>query len=199
MKIQKGAQLGLSRYSSMEGIHIIPTSNGDTTTVGIHILNKLNNDNGVQVEYLAKFKMMPIYYSLEGMLLGYDPACEKDCIVVSIQDYFRVPISSFYDLSKSKDQVVIIKEFTPTTIVKLTRVVGGVTREVTERFSMREAIEAGLYKGMKLDKTLCTGKSNWNNYPAKHVDHRAKAFASRDIIADVLAKGGTIYVEGEIE
>jgi len=100
---------------------------------------------------------------------------------------------------KESGSIAVLKDSKPTYIaeVKLTRY-NPILKQLDSvkiKYTTKQAIEAGLYKGINQAGEEVKGKANWNAHPATHLIKMCTMIAGRIIASDAL---NGIYTSDEI-
>lgn len=179
ISIKRGRELGLDDVAAMQNIHVWQNKDKLVVYTGVHVISKVLLDNGVKIDILEDAIPLYKYKDLKTPTKIYDEL-NNDMIVVNNN---TKPEDLKDALAKGKTPVSAIKYDVKTT-VKLTRVSKG--QEITISYTLKQATNAGLYKGINDDGEKVDGKANWNNHPETHLRGRCITIGGRIIVADKL-------------
>ena len=179
--IKRGRSLGLDDSTSMNNIYVWKNKEGKFIVyTGIHILVKVLVEAKVIIEVLKDAE--PIY--------GYYNATKTN---VFISDSLRpnmflvTPATSPAELTQAvadKKELVVRRKSDTITTIKFDRPSTG--QVITISYTLQQATNAGLYKGLNEEGEQVSGKSNWNNHPETHLRNRCLSIGARIIVADKL-------------
>ena len=190
ISIVRGRSLGLDEVTSMKNIHVFKTSGGSCIYVGVHIVSKILTDCKVDIQWIDDYKTV---YTYIDSALNMELDSEK---VESNLDRYYI-ITDKTDVDKLQEAIKAGKKVLRRKSDKLTsaKFIRGDRQPVHIKFYLSEAVEAGLYKGVKSDGTAVDGKSNWNNYPSRQMRNRVIIYGGREVAADKLHG---IYLPDEV-
>ena len=179
ISIKRGRELGLDDVAAMQNIHVWQGRDKLIVYTGVHIVTKVLIDNGVKIDVLEDAIPLYKYKDLKTPTKIYDEV-SNDMIIVTNN-------TKKEDLEKAlkegKTPVSAIKYDVRTT-VKLTR--KSKDQEITISYTLKQATNAGLYKGINDEGEKVDGKANWNNHPETHLRGRCITIGGRIIAADKL-------------
>ena len=176
----KGRGMGIDPITAIENIHIIPTSNGDRSVTGVHIISSQLSKAGVQVEILKDYA--PLYKYIDGKGQRYD----IDFVQEHSEIFFKIGDDGE---STGKTKVGLTKTpHTYHTTIKFTRLLHtGLTTSITISYSLEQATDAKLYHGKhSITGVVEDGKGNWNENPATMLRNRCISIGGRIIASDYL-------------
>jgi len=180
--VLKGKAMGIDAITSMEHIHDI---NGHATT-DVHIISGQLLKAGVVFKVLEDYT--PLYKYRDSNGQGYDKE-----LVETNKEIYQILTPSSTDVEKNnKKQKVYLdsKPYTYRTSIEFKRTVkfGNTTEVVTIpiSYTLEQATEAGLYKGVDSTNKVVKGKDNWNNHPATMLRNRCISIGGRIIASDFL-------------
>jgi len=181
-KVRRGAALGIDPVTALDVIDVISTSNGDITHTGVHVVTKALLDAKVKIEILKDGEKEVKYldYTTKEPVGTYD---------ASKMFLIRKGLSNdVIAKAKTAGKQFVIKDINLVSEVKLTRYYKDSDDPVvmTGRYTLQQAIDAGLYKGTTTDGEKVDGKANWNNHPITMLTNRIITIVGRRIIADKL-------------
>lgn len=178
-KVMKGKALGLDPISSLNSVSIIDTKNGPVIHTGVSVITKVLIDAGVQFEFLEDYTPVYKYVNAKtGTEVDYDR--HKDRIYIIDKE------TSKEDLEKAskEDKILTIKKLaTRRTTISFDRVG---FKPFTISYTLQDATDAGLYKGITSDGVEVDGKANWNNHPATMLRNRPLTIGGRIVCGDRL-------------
>ncbi len=189
MKVMKGRTLGLDPVSALSLISIIPTKAGDVIHTGIHTITKVLIENQIKINILEDFVEVYKYFTLENKEVEFDIHKDKLFIIEKFTTKQETQ-----DAKDSGKILVFRKLFTRRTTVKLER---ENHNPITISYTLQDAVDAGLYKGVSSDGETVEGKANWNYHPATMLRNRTITIGGRIIAADKLQ--GTYETNEAIE
>ncbi len=178
-KVMRGRELGLDPISSMTNISVINTSNGATIHTGVHVISKVLIDNKVQFKITEDFAPVYAYISTKTKA-EVDVDRWREHIFVIDAD---TPV---VELNKAKEEGKILctkRLKTRRTTILFNR---KGFEEIQISYTLQEATNAGLYRGVSEDGLQVDGKANWNNHPATMLRNRTLTIGGRIICADKL-------------
>lgn len=197
-KIEKGKKMGLDYNTSLEQIYVWGSGSKEIVYTSIHIVNAVLTRAGVKREIIQD-GTVPHYYCTE---IASGKSIEFDTSI-----HYEVPrglpaaqLKQVIEAIKNDKQLIpVYKDTTPTFIgeVKLSRFNKFLkeVETVSLPYSSKQAIEAGLYRGINSDGEVVKGKDNWNAHVATHLLKMSIMNGGRMIAADYLQG---IYDESEI-
>lgn len=178
-KVMKGRELGLDPISSLTSISIIPNKNGDIIHTGVHVITKVLLDAGVQFQFLEDYA--PVYKYINAKTkneIDFDK--HKDKIYIIDNETTKEEI----DQANKENKILTIKKlFTRRTTVYFER---DGFKPFPISYTLQDATDAGLYKGITSDGETVDGKANWNNHPATMLRNRPLTIGGRIICGDKL-------------
>lgn len=184
-KAMRGKSLGLDPMTAMSVVYIIPSSNGDVFTTGIHVISQALINCKTKIDILQDFATTNIYYVLEAGVRT-DIYLTEEEYQNNLDKYYNVieGISTKEVLRSKLEEgcTLVSKKATKITTVRLTRK----QETITVSYTLQDAIDAGLYKGIASDKSIVKGKDNWNSNPATMLRNRCITIPGRIIASDVL-------------
>ncbi len=177
--IQRGRAMNLDETTALQNIHAFQGKNGKTLIyTGVHIVNKCILDAGVDIEWINDYDTIYKYFNPKGEEVDINNKSESDYYIVtkdSKPEHLHSAVSS--------GKLVLTRK-----IDKLTAAIGkrkGRTN-VTIKFYLSEAIEAGLYRGVNSFGEQVDGKDNWNKYPNRMMRNRVLIYIGRELASDKL-------------
>ena len=179
-KVMQGRALGLNPVSALNNISVIDTAKATVIHTGVHVITKCLIDAGIDINILKDYE--PVY--------GYVNIMDNKIVDVEV-----VGKDKIYEVTATSNPQEITKAKTDKKILVKKKEVNRVTEIEFKReertplkikYSLREAIDAGLYKGVTTDGQEVKGKDNWNNHPATMLRNRAITIGGRIIAADRL-------------
>jgi hypothetical protein len=175
-KVLRGKKLGLDPMTSMQLIHAIPTQNGVTYSTGIHVISGTLLKNNIKFKITEDAEPITGYVDVKNKPIKFDSSIH---IVVDEDTTER----ELQDAVRAGKKPVIRKVIDMKTTVVFSR--DGYD-DLSITYTLQEAIDAGLYKGVSTDGDKVSGKPNWNNHPKTHLRNRAITIGGRIIAADYL-------------
>lgn len=176
-KVMRGRKLGLDPMTSIDLIHVIPTKNGDTVSAGVHVIAGVLLKNGIKYEYTQDSDPVYDYISLKtGKIVQYD---ESKHLAVD-KNTTPEEINKAKEAKKDFVQKRITNRIT-TCVFKRDGY-----KDLTITYSLQDATNAGLYRGINEDGEKIDGKDNWNKHPATMLRNRTLTIGGRIIGADYL-------------
>lgn len=176
-KVMRGRKLGLDPMTSIDLIHVIPTKNGDTVSTGVHVISGVLLKNGIKFEYLKDFEPVYDYVSIKtGKSIRYD---ESKHLAVD-----KNTTSEEINEAKKANKEFVQRRITNRVTTCVLKREG--YKELTITYSIQDAIDAGLYRGINSDGQQVEGKDNWNKHPATMLRNRTLTIGGRIIGADYL-------------
>lgn len=177
--IQVGRNLGLNEITAMKNVHCFSTRGGMQVYVGIHVINKVLKDTKTDVIWKEDFE--PHYWYTDTKS-GEDISRDE---ALSSKYHIVLPTDTKAIINKA---IADGKRFVKRRADRVTSAVfkrEGFT-DLTMKYYLSDAIEAGLYKGIKSDGTESSGKDNWNNYPRRQMRNRVIITGGREMVPDKL-------------
>lgn len=191
IKCKKGEVLGLDPISSMEHIYVFSTKQREIVYTGIHVVNKVLTDYGVKREILEDGTKPYVFYTYyAGSLKGK----EVEIRDTNRSEYVVVNNGISPEILKAKlveGCVPILLNHSKRAVVKLTKG----DESIAIPYTLQQAIDADLYRGIKTDGSESTGKANWNSHPETHLVKMSIMLGGRIIASNKL---NGIYEESEI-
>lgn len=191
IKVERGKAMGLSPMAAMQNIYVFSTSQAEIVYTGIHSVNKVLTDCGVTREILEDgTKPFYQYYyckkNLQNELVDYNESNKDDFVIINDghQD-------SYIEQKISEGKIAIVRKSTRRALVRLTRG----NEVIAIPYTLQQAIDAGLYAGIKSDGTESKGKTNWNAHPETHLIKMSIMLGGRIIASDKL---NGIYIDSEL-
>ena len=187
-KITKGKQLGLDFATAMEQIYIWGEGSKEIVYTSIHITNTLLTKAGVKREIVkdGTIPYMKCTIIETGVYTDFDGNIHKDVPKSISGDTLDKVIASL----KDKGLIPVYKDASPIYIaeMKLTRYNPKLreNESISIPYSSRDAINAGLYKGINDDGETVKGKANWNAHLATHLRKMSNILGGRIIASDIL-------------
>lgn len=176
-KVLRGKKLGLDPMTAMDLIHIIDTQNGPVVSTGVHVISGVLLKNNIKFKYSKDFS--PVY--------GYiDMTSSKSVEYNESTHYLVTKDTTTEDIQKAKKEgksFVKRKIIDRETICELYR---DGYEPVIIKYTLQDAINAELYKGITDEGKEVKGKPNWNNHPATMLRNRTLTIGGRLIAADYL-------------
>jgi hypothetical protein len=183
LKVEIGKTLGLSAIRSLDSISVISTRAGTIPHLGVNIITKVLNEAGVKIKILEDFKAVYQYQDVyENTVLSEDEFNELEKIHIVKKSDTKEKIAELFSNGYS---ILVKQEITKRTKVRLER---KEQEPVEISYTLKEATEAGLYKGKDSSGKTVDGKDNWNKHPSTMLRNRAITIAGRIIAADKLNK-----------
>lgn len=200
-----GRNLGLDFFTAMDNIHIISTSKGDVTVTGIHIITALLNRAGVIIEYPRDYAPLCEYKEIILKGSGNNIKFEFGALINEVDVEKELDKFHIVNSSTSKEEIIKLSKErrilydggyrTFGTTCRLTRHHRKATNVVEITYTLREATDAGLYRGVNsITGETVKGKDNWNLHYKTMLRNRPTAIAGRIIASDLL-KGVYEYSE----
>lgn len=191
IKVERGRSMGLNPMSAMQNIYVFSTSQAEIVYTGIHIVNKVLTDAGVKRKIIDDgTKPFYIYKycrkDLSNELVDYNDSNKDDFVVVNDGH-----TESYIDERVKEGRIPIIRYSTRRALVELTRG----DESIAIPYTLQQAIDAGLYVGIKSDGTESKGKANWNAHPETHLVKMSIMLGGRIIASDKL---NGVYVDSEL-
>ena len=202
ISILRGKELEIGTITSMNDIHVIEANGREIIYTGIHIITAVLIKAGVKIEILKDFAPLYQYTELstEGSVIKRDT--NKQVILLrtlkenELTDKHK--IISETDMTFEAGRIPVFKHENPydyITSVKLSRTFDKVLNEIPISYTLQDAIDAGLMKGISSTKEVIKGKDNWIKHTKTMLRNRAIAIAGRIIAADKL---GSTYEYSEV-
>lgn len=180
ISIKRGRELGLDDVAAMQNIHVWQGRDKLIVYTGVHIITKVLIDNGVKIDIIEDAVPLYKYKDLKVANKMYDEF-NSDTMFIVTNNTDKEDLKKA--LAENKTPVNAVKYDVRTT-VKLTR--PSKNQEISISYSLKQATNAGLYKGINDDGEKVDGKTNWNNHPETHLRGRCITIGGRIIAADKL-------------
>lgn len=180
ISIKRGRELGLDDVAAMQNIHVWQGRDKLIVYTGVHIITKVLIDNGVKIDIIEDAVPLYKYKDLKITNKMYDEF-NSDTMFIVTNNTDKEDLKKA--LAENKTPVNAVKYDVRTT-VKLTR--PSKNQEISISYSLKQATNAGLYKGINDDGEKVDGKTNWNNHPETHLRGRCITIGGRIIAADKL-------------
>lgn len=192
IKVERGKAMGLNPMAAMQNIYVFNTSQMEIVYTGIHVVNKVLTDAGVKREIIEDGTKPYYIYKyckadLRNEIVLYDETT-KDQYVVINDGHSESWVD---DQVKNNGKIPIYRTATRRALVKLTRG----NEVVAIPYTLQQAVDAGLYPGIKSDGTESKGKANWIAHPETHLIKMSIMLGGRIIASDKL---NGIYVDSEL-
>jgi hypothetical protein len=182
IKVHRGRDLGLSPMNAMAQIYVFKSGNGtENVYTSIHVINKCLSENGVTRNIIENGNGVHYLY--------YDIKTKEPVLFDDDFCFLVTPASNPEDVAKAvkSGMKLVTRKPTKRALVELTRHYrDGRTETVAIPYTLQQAIDAGLYKGINSFGEEVKGKSNWNNHPETHLIKMSIMLGARIIIGDVL-------------
>lgn len=191
IKVERGKSMGLNPMAAMQNIYVFSTSQAEIVYTGIHVINKILTDAHVKRKIIEDgTKPFYVYHyckkDLRSELVDYNDNT-KDSFVVINDGHSE----SWIDEQVKAGKIPIFRTSTKRALVELTRG----DEKIAIPYTLQQAIDAGLYAGVKSDGNESKGKANWNAHPETHLIKMSIMLGGRIIASDKL---NGIYVDSEI-
>lgn len=191
IKVERGRSMGLNPMAAMQNIYVFSTSQAEIVYTGIHVVNKVLTDAGIKRKILEDgTKPFYIYRyckkELANELVDYNKETKDDFVVINDGH-----TADYIDKQVQEGKIPIIRYATRRALVELTRG----DESIAIPYTLQQAIDAGLYVGIKSDGTESKGKANWNAHPETHLIKMSIMLGGRIIASDKL---NGIYVDSEL-
>lgn len=191
IKVERGRSMGLNPMAAMQNIYVFSTSQAEIVYTGIHVVNKVLTDAGIKRKILEDgTKPFYIYRyckkELANELVDYNKETKDDFVVINDGH-----TADYIDKQVQEGKIPIIRYATRRALVELTRG----DESIAIPYTLQQAIDAGLYVGIKSDGTESNGKANWNAHPETHLIKMSIMLGGRIIASDKL---NGIYVDSEL-
>jgi len=191
IKVERGRSMGLNPMAAMQNIYVFSTSQAEIVYTGIHVVNKVLTDAGIKRKILEDgTKPFYIYRyckkELANELVDYNKETKDDFVVINDGH-----TADYIDKQVQEGKIPIIRYATRRALVELTRG----DESIAIPYTLQQAIDAGLYIGIKSDGTESKGKANWNAHPETHLIKMSIMLGGRIIASDKL---NGIYVDSEL-
>ena len=191
IKVERGRAMGLNPMAAMQNIYVFSTSKSELVYTGIHVVNKVLTDCGVKREILEDGTKPHYYYryckkELRNEEVDYNETTKNDFVIINDGHS-----EQWIDEQVKAGKIAIVRYSTRRALVRLTRG----DEVVAIPYTLRQAIDADLYAGIKSDGTESKGKANWNAHPETHLIKMSIMLGGRIIASDKL---NGIYEEAEI-
>ena len=192
IKVERGKAMGLNPMAAMQNIYVFNTSQMEIVYTGIHVVNKVLTDAGVKREIIEDGTKPYYIYKyckadLRNEMVLYDETTKDQYVVIN--DGHNE--SWVDDQVKNNGKIPIYRTATRRALVKLTRG----DEVVAIPYTLQQAIDAGLYPGIKSDGNESKGKANWIAHPETHLVKMSIMLGGRIIASDKL---NGIYVDSEL-
>lgn len=187
--IKRGSNMGLDVVTSMQNIYAFPANNRIVIYTGVHIISKVLNDARVKKEWVDDFKICYKYFLRKGgeeLNASEVEGNSNYCIIT--------PALTESDVVQAKNEGKVFVNRVPDRVTSCIFKREGFA-DVHIKYYLSDAIEAGLYRGVKSDGEKVDGKSNWNNYPRQQMRNRVLILGGREIVSDKLYD---TYLEDEV-
>lgn len=196
-KLERGRKLGLDYSTSLDQIYVWGTGQKEIVYTSIHIVNACLTRAGITKRVIQN-GTVPMYYCREvesGIETIFDSSKHKD----TPQGLPKTTLDGIIKAVKEANLVPVYRDNRPTFIgeVELTRI-NPTSREkevISIPYNTKQAIEAELLQGIKVDGSESKGKDNWNKHIATHLLKMSVMLGGRMIASDAL---NGIYVPEEI-
>lgn len=178
IKMERGRSLGIDPINALNLIYVWEKGGKETIYTSIHAVNKVLSDNGVIKEVIDDgTKPFGIYTTAKtNEPIDYN----ANLHIIVNTGITGEELKKYLDSGKMPVKVT----YTRRALVKLTRTNNN--ESVAFPYTLIDAVEAGLYHGVKSDGTEVEGKDNWNNHPATHLVKMSIMLGARFIISDKL-------------
>lgn len=191
IKVERGRSMGLNPMAAMQNIYVFSTSQAEIVYTGIHVVNKVLTDAGIKRKILEDgTKPFYIYRyckkELANELVDYNKETKDDFVVINDGH-----TADYIDKQVQEGKIPIVRYATRRALVELTRG----DESIAIPYTLQQAIDAGLYVGIKSDGTESKGKANWNAHPETHLIKMSIMLGGRIIASDKL---NGIYVDSEL-
>lgn len=191
IKVERGRSMGLNPMAAMQNIYVFSTSQAEIVYTGIHVVNKVLTDAGIKRKILEDgTKPFYIYRyckkELANELVDYNKETKDDFVVINDGH-----TAEYIDKQVQEGKIPIIRYATRRALVELTRG----DESIAIPYTLQQAIDAGLYAGIKSDGTESKGKANWNAHPETHLIKMSIMLGGRIIASDKL---NGIHVDSEL-
>lgn len=187
-KVIRGKALGLDPIASLNMVSIIPTKNGDIIHTGVHVITNALNKANIRYEVIKDFSPIRLYYVVDSKsLLVTD-------IYIKEEEYNEAPDNYLLLSSNTTTEQIKNAQDLGTCIIK-PPIMSRITTILFQRnnypdlnisYTLQEAIDAGLYKGVSSKGDKVTGKDNWNSNPATMLRNRTLTIGGRIIGSDII-------------
>lgn len=179
ISIKRGRELGLDDVAAMQNIHVWQGNGKLIVYTGVQIVTKVLIDAGVKMTVLED--AIPIYKYTDMKTSGkiYDTLGTNMIVVTNNTPAVELQTA----LKEGKIPVKSVKYDVRTTM-KFDR--PSKDQSITISYTLRQATNAGLYKGVDDDGLEVKGKANWNSHPETHLRGRVITIGGRIIVADKL-------------
>ncbi len=187
-KVMKGKTLGLDVISSLQHIFVYEKEGQMIIGTDTHAINATIINAGINYEFIVDFKPKK-YYRDQKTKIFLDYELDSNWIVVN-KGITPATLSS----AITQGKLPVLEYITFYSEVILYR---KGWKPHTESYSLLDATEAGLYKGLNLNGEEVKGKTAWNAHPKTILNGRVLIIAQRKIGGDVL--NGTYSKEEMID
>lgn len=188
ISIKRGRALGLDDVASTQNIHVWTNKDKLIVYTGVQIVTKVLMDCGVRLNILDDAVPTYKYVDLKVANKLYDNFDPNKMVLV----YNGISKETLAEELKSGKTAVKQMKYDVRTTIEFTR--PNKKQQIKISYTMRQAINAGLYKGVDDDGKEVDGKANWNNHLETHLRDRCLTIGGRIIAADKL---NSIYSEDE--
>lgn len=188
IKVYRGKDFGLNPISALQNIHVWKSNDRELVYTGIHIIYKALTDAGVKMTVIDD-GTKPFYYYVEMKSGDQIELDDKLHILMNT----GLPTSEIEEGLKSK-KMPVLRKTTRRGLVELYRKSNDTTISIP--YTLIQAVDAGLYKGINSFGEEVKGKDNWNKHPATHLIKMSVMNGARMIIGDKLQ--GAIYIAEEL-
>lgn len=203
ISVIKGRSLGIfDPITAMQNIHVFNGGQGEIVYTGIHVINAILLKANVKTDILEDYK--PLYkYTVfltdeNGNIVYKDGKPVVEDIITTDELNESYEFITKDKLKVSVGKTAAFKQpaaYDFRTTVQMTRIKDGIIHQIKISYTLKDAIEAGLYPGIASDGTVYKGKDNWKKNPKGMNRNRSMALCGRIIAADFL---GNVYDESEI-
>ena len=193
--VLKGKSMGIDPITAMEHIHTIPTGNGDVSSTDVHIITAQLLKAGVIYNIIEDYT--PLYKYRDSNGKYYDKQLVEDN-----PDIYQIvtPSTKPEDKNNQKHKVFLdSKPYTYRTTILFEReiLINGKTKlqKLPISYTLAQATDAGLYRGIDSLGKQVKGRDNWNSHPATMLRNRCISIGGRIIASDYLQG---IYENSEV-
>lgn len=194
-KIRKGEKLGIDYNVALDQIYIWGTGSKEIIYTSIHIVNTVLTRLGVKREIIYDGKK-PIYTYINARTekeVQFDALTQR----VIPRNMSSEDLLTIIEALAKENLIPVYRDGGYKAQVRLTRYIPlRKEDEVVEiSYSVQEAIDAGLYKGIKTDGSESKGKDNWNSHLSVHLIKMCIMIGARMIASDALQG---VYIPEEL-
>ena len=186
-KVVRGRALGLDPIASLNMISIIPTRNGDIIHTGVHVITNALNKGGIRYDIVEDFVPIKLYPVLSDKFTNTGIFIDEQEYEDNSSKYLLLTNSSKPDELNAavENNIIVIK---PAIISRRTTAIFKRNNysDLKISYTLQEAIDAELYKGITSSGTKTNGKDNWNNNPATMLRNRTLTIGGRIIGSDII-------------